>query len=69
MPGGETVAAVAFYLGVGALVVGAMLSARQAIELRPGRSTPGLALVGIGAAGIAIAVFVFARGPRGVLPF
>lgn len=69
MPVGETIAAIVFYLGVTALVIGAMLSARRAIERRPGRSVPGLTLVGIGIAGIAIAVLVFATGPRGVLPF
>ena len=69
MPGGETIAAVAFYLGVASLVVGAMLSARRTIERQPGRSGPGLALVGVGLAGIAFAVVVFATGPRGVLPF
>ena len=69
MAGAETVAAVVFYLGVAALVVGAMLSARRTIERHSGRSTPGLALACIGVAGIAVAVVVFARGPRGVLPF
>ena len=34
MKNGETIAAIVFYLGVAALVVGAMLSARRAIERR-----------------------------------
>ena len=69
MPVGETIAAIVFYLSVAALVVGAMLSARRAIERLPGRSTTGFALVGLGVVGIAIAVVVFATGPRTVLPF
>jgi len=65
----ETLAAGAFYLGVAALVVGAIRAARSAIEGPRRRGTPGFALIGAGIAGIAVAVAVFATGPRHVLPF
>lgn len=70
MKAGETLSAIAFYLGVAALAVGAMLAARGTIEGR-GRRPDGraLGLIGIGFAGIALAVVVFATSPRGVLPF
>lgn len=69
MKNGETIAAIVFYLGVASLVVGAMLAARRAIERVPGRDPFALGLVGAGLVGIAIAVAIFATGPRGVLPF
>lgn len=69
MAASESIAAIVFYLGVAALVVGAMLAARRAIERLPGRSTLGLALLAFGALGIASAVALFATGPRGMLPF
>ncbi len=70
MKNGETIAAIAFYLGVAALAVGAMLAARGAIERRGGGvDRRAIGLVALGLLGIAGAVVVFATGPRGVLPF
>lgn len=70
MKNGETIAAIVFYLGVAALVVGAMLSARRAIERRgAGVDRRALALLALGCVGIVSAVVVFATGPRCVLPF
>lgn len=70
MKNGETIAAIAFYLGVAALAIGAMLAARGAIERRgDGVDRRAIGLVVVGMVGIAGAVVVFATGPRGVLPF
>lgn len=70
MKNGETIAAIAFYLGVAALVVGAMLAARGAIERGRGGPNPrAIGLIATGLVGIAVAVLIFATGPRGVLPF
>lgn len=70
MKNGETFAAIAFYLGVAALAVGAMLAARGAIERRgTGPDRRAIGLIACGLAGIGLAVVIFATGPRGVLPF
>lgn len=70
MPVSETIAAIVFYLGVAALVVGAILSARRAIEhRRDGSSRVGIGAIVVGLVAIVIAVSIFATGPRGVLPF
>jgi hypothetical protein len=67
---GETFAAIAFYLGVAALVVGAMLAARGAIEKRGvGVDRRVIGLIAGGFLGIGVAVAIFATGPHGVLPF
>jgi hypothetical protein len=64
----ESVAAVAFYLGLGALLLGAVRVARARIEGQP-RDRLGLTAIALALACFAIAVAIFARGPKGVLPF
>jgi len=70
MPGGETIAASVFYLGLAAFVVGTMLAAQRAIERRGARPCRrAFALIAGGLVGILAAIAIFATGPRGVLPF
>lgn len=68
MTGTESLAAVAFYAGLGALIFGSVRIVRARLEGQR-RETWGFAAVALAVACFALAVSVFARGPRGVLPF
>ncbi len=63
----ESVAAGAFYLGLVLFCVGAIAFARSAVERKPARFAPLLAIAGIAFIGAALAAY--ARGPHHVLPF
>jgi hypothetical protein len=65
----ESIAAVAFYVGLAALVFGAIRLARMSLERRHGRDTLGITAISLGAACLVTAVIIFGLGPRGILPF
>jgi hypothetical protein len=68
MSNATSLAAIAFYLGVAGLGVGAIRLARAAIERR-GRDALGLGIVSFGAIAIGVAIALFVTGPREALPF
>jgi hypothetical protein len=65
----ESVAAATFYVALAATVGGAIVLARGAVERVVGGKRLGFVLLGIGLAGIAIAIAFYATGPRRMLPF
>jgi len=67
MSASESVATIAFYVGLVALCAGAIIGARGAVERTGARAA--LPLVIVGAVGIALALAVYAQGPRKMLPF
>lgn len=68
MPGGETAAAILFYIALALLVWGAVRKARATIERHAGGPLDNI-LLACGGAGLALAVAIFATGPRRLLPF
>jgi hypothetical protein len=65
----ESIAAIAFYGGLAALVFGAVRLARASLERQRHRDGLGLIAIALGAACCSIAVIIFSSGPKGVLPF
>lgn len=65
----ESIAAIAFYVGLAALVFGSIRLARASLERRQGRDKLGIGALALGVICFVIAVCVFVTGPRGVLPF
>ncbi len=65
----ESIAATAFYVGLAALVFGAIRLARASLERKRGRDAVGIAALALGALCFVVAVGIFVTGPRGVLPF
>lgn len=68
VPASDSIAAAAFYVGLTSGVAGAFVVARSVVEKRPGRSA-GLALLVLGAAVATVALVIYVRGPRTLLPF
>jgi uncharacterized membrane protein HdeD (DUF308 family) len=64
----ESLAAITFYVGLAALIFGAVRLARAALERRS-RDVPGIVSVVAGGVCFVIAVALFVSGPRGVIPF
>lgn len=69
MNGAENVAAVAFYLGLGGTIGGAIMLARTAVERRASGNRVGIVLLVVGLAAIAGSIAVYLTGPRRMLPF
>ncbi len=63
----ESIAAVAFYVGLIALCAGAIVGARAAVERT--KAPLAIPLLAIGAIALAGALIAYANGPRGLLPF
>jgi amino acid transporter len=64
----ESFAAIAFYIGLAALVFGSMRLVRAALE-RHRRDRVGIVALAIAGVCFLIAVALFSSGPRGVIPF
>jgi hypothetical protein len=64
----ESFAAIAFYIGLAALVFGSVRLVRAALE-RQRRDRAGIAAIAIAGGCFIIAVALFLSGPRSVMPF
>ncbi len=65
----EGLAAGIFYVGLAALVGGAIVFARGAVERRVGGNRLAFALLAVGLVGIALSLGFYMIGPRRMLPF
>jgi hypothetical protein len=65
----EGLAAGIFYVALAALVGGAIVFARGAVERREGGKRLALVLLCVGFAGIALSLGFYLMGPRRTLPF
>ncbi len=65
----ESFAAIAFYVGLAALVFGSIRLARASLERRSGREVLGIGALALALVCFTVAVLIFVGGPRGVLPF
>jgi len=64
----ESLAATAFYLGLCAFVFGTVRAVRASVEHHR-RDVLGLVAIALGIASFTIAVVIFLRSPKSVLPF
>ncbi len=62
-------AAGTFYVALAALVGGAIVFARGAVERRDGGRRFAFVLLAAGVLGIAVSLGIYSVGPRGMLPF
>jgi hypothetical protein len=65
----ESLAAVSFYVGLGAFIYGLVRVTTASIERRTVRDTLGIASLVLGLALFTIAVTVYLHSPKSILPF
>jgi len=65
----ESLAAVAFYLGLVAFVYGLIRVTTASIERRSGRDMLGMVALALGAALFVISVTIYLHSPKTILPF
>jgi hypothetical protein len=65
----ESLAAVAFYAGLGAFVFGLVRVTTASIERRAGRDLLGIASIALGLVLFTISVITYLHSPKSILPF
>jgi hypothetical protein len=65
----ESLAAVAFYAGLGAFIYGLVRVTTASIERRTTRDALGIAALTLGAVLFTLAIIVYLHSPKSILPF